>query len=57
MLNILSPVAEDLAGKSYTIFNYLQTQHRIRILIDKYITVKKLHTRLQDLLIQALLSY
>lgn len=52
MLNTLSPVAEDLAGQSYTSPHYLQTQHRISSLIDKYIAVEQLHDRLQDLPIQ-----
>ncbi|MEH1901274.1 MAG: ferritin-like domain-containing protein [Nostoc sp.] len=52
MLNTLSPLAEDLAGQSYPSPHYLQTQHRIRSLIDKYIAVEKLHERLQDLLMQ-----
>lgn len=52
MLNTLSPVREDLAGQSYPSPNYLQTQHRIRSLIDKYIAVEQLHDRLQDLPIQ-----
>jgi DNA-binding transcriptional MerR regulator len=52
MLNILSPIAEDLAGQSYYSPHYLQTQSRIRSLIDKYIAVEKLHDRLQDLPIQ-----
>ena len=52
MLNTISPVAEDLAGQSYAIPNYFQTQHRIRSLIDKYLAVEKLHARLQDLPIQ-----
>ncbi|MEH1894358.1 MAG: ferritin-like domain-containing protein [Nostoc sp.] len=52
MLNTLSPIAEDLAGKSYPSPHYLQTKRRIRSLIDKYIAVEKLHDRLQDLPIQ-----
>lgn len=52
MLNILSPVAEDLAGQSFTSPHYLQTQRRIRSLIDKYLAAEKLHQRLQDLPIQ-----
>ncbi|MEH2239852.1 ferritin-like domain-containing protein [Nostoc sp.] len=52
MLNTLSPVAEELAVKSYPSRHYLQTQHRIRSLIDRYITVEKLHEHLQDLPIQ-----
>jgi hypothetical protein len=52
MLNTLSPITEDLAGKSYPSPHYLQTQRRIRSLIDRYIAVEKLHERLQDLLIQ-----
>lgn len=34
MLNTLSPIAEDLAGQSYHSPHYLQTQRRIRSLID-----------------------
>ncbi|MBC1222270.1 ferritin-like domain-containing protein [Nostoc sp. UCD121] len=52
MLNTLSPITEDLAGQSYPSPHYLQTQRRIRSLIDKYIAVEKLHERLQDLPIQ-----
>jgi DNA-binding transcriptional MerR regulator len=52
MLNTLSPITADLAGKSYSNPHYLQTQRRIRSLIDKYIAVEKLHDRLQDLPIQ-----
>ncbi|MEH2202440.1 ferritin-like domain-containing protein [Nostoc sp.] len=52
MLNTLIPVREDLAGQSYPNPNYLQTQHRIRSLIDRYIAVEQLHDRLQDLPIQ-----
>ncbi|RCJ32962.1 hypothetical protein A6769_26375 [Nostoc punctiforme NIES-2108] len=52
MLNTLSPITEDLAGKSYPSPHYLQTQRRIRSLIDRYIAVEKLHDRLQDLPIQ-----
>ncbi|MBN3891512.1 MAG: ferritin-like domain-containing protein [Nostoc sp. JL31] len=52
MLNTLSPITEDLAGKSYPSPDYLQTQRRIRSLIDRYIAVEKLHERLQDLPIQ-----
>ncbi|MEH2026797.1 ferritin-like domain-containing protein [Nostoc sp.] len=52
MLNTLSPLTEDLAGQSYPSPHYLQTQHRIRSLIDRYIAVEKLHDRLQDLPIQ-----
>ncbi|MEH2421715.1 MAG: ferritin-like domain-containing protein [Nostoc sp.] len=52
MLNTLSPLAEDLAGKSYLSPDYLQTQRRIHSLIDKYVAVEKLHDRLQDLPIQ-----
>jgi hypothetical protein len=52
MLNTLSPLTEDLAGQSYTHPDYLQTQHRLRFLIDKYLAVEKLQDRLQDLPIQ-----
>ncbi|WP_448266266.1 ferritin-like domain-containing protein [Nostoc sp. DSM 114159] len=52
MLNTLSPIAEDLADKSYPSPHYLQTQRRIRSLIDKYLAVEKLHDRLQDLPLQ-----
>ncbi|MEH1917256.1 ferritin-like domain-containing protein [Nostoc sp.] len=52
MLNTLSPITEDLAGKSYPSPHYLKTQRRIRSLIDRYIAVEKLHDRLQDLPIQ-----
>ncbi|MDF5739514.1 MULTISPECIES: ferritin-like domain-containing protein [unclassified Nostoc] len=52
MLNTLSPLAEDLAGKSYPSPDYLQTQRRIHSLIDKYVAVEKLHERLQDLSMQ-----
>ncbi|MEH2288185.1 ferritin-like domain-containing protein [Nostoc sp.] len=52
MLNTFSPITEDLAGKSYPIPHYLQTQRRIRSLINKYITVEKLDERLQDLPLQ-----
>ncbi|MFN6482035.1 MULTISPECIES: ferritin-like domain-containing protein [unclassified Nostoc] len=52
MLNTLSPLTEDLASKSYPIPDYLQTQRRIRSLIDKYIAVEKLDDRLQDLPLQ-----
>lgn len=52
MLNTPSPISKDLAGESYTSPHYLQTQHRIHSLIDKYIAVEKLHDRLQDLPIQ-----
>ncbi|MCC5622474.1 ferritin-like domain-containing protein [Nostoc sp. CHAB 5715] len=52
MVNTLSPIAEDLAGQSYPNPHYLQTQRRIRSLIDKYLAVEKLHDRLQDLPIQ-----
>ncbi|MDZ7991924.1 MAG: ferritin-like domain-containing protein [Nostoc sp. EfeVER01] len=52
MLNALSPLAEDLADKSSPSPHYLQTQQRIRSLIDKYIAVEKLHDRLQDLPLQ-----
>ncbi|MHC5857358.1 ferritin-like domain-containing protein [Nostoc sp.] len=52
MLNTLSPIREDLAGKSYPSPDYLQTQRRICSLIDRYIAVEKLHDRLQDLPIQ-----
>jgi len=52
MLNILSPITEDLAGQSYARPHYFQTQHRLRSLIDKYLAVEKLHDRLQDLPLQ-----
>ncbi|MDZ8054131.1 MAG: ferritin-like domain-containing protein [Aulosira sp. ZfuVER01] len=52
MLNTLSPGAEDLAGQSFPSPHYLQTQRRIRSLIDKYLGVEKLRDRLQDLPIQ-----
>ncbi|MBD2521463.1 ferritin-like domain-containing protein [Nostoc sp. FACHB-133] len=52
MLNTFSPITEDLAGQSYPSPHYLQTQRRIRSLIDRYIAVEKLHERLQDLSIQ-----
>ncbi|MBE8998028.1 ferritin-like domain-containing protein [Nostoc sp. LEGE 12447] len=52
MLNTLSPITEDLAGQSYPSPHYLQIQHRIRSLIDRYIAVEKLHERLQDLPLQ-----
>ncbi|ACC80605.1 hypothetical protein [Nostoc punctiforme] len=52
MLNALSPITEDLAGQSYPSPHYLQTQRRIRSLIDRYIAVEQLHDRLQDLPIQ-----
>jgi len=52
MLNTLNPLTEDLAGQSCPSPHYLQTQRRIRSLIDKYIAVEQLHDRLQDLPIQ-----
>ncbi|OUL34447.1 hypothetical protein BV372_13655 [Nostoc sp. T09] len=52
MLNTLSPLAEDLVGQSYTSPGYLQTQRRIRSLIDRYLAVEKLRDRLEDLPIQ-----
>ncbi|MBW4644977.1 MAG: ferritin-like domain-containing protein [Goleter apudmare HA4340-LM2] len=52
MLHTLVPLTEDLAGQSHPNPSYLQTQRRIRFLIDKYLTVEKLRDRLEDLPIQ-----
>jgi hypothetical protein len=52
MLNTLNPIAEDKAGQSHPSPHYLQTQRRIRSLIDRYIAVEKLHDRLRDLPLQ-----
>ena len=52
MLDTPSPITKDLADQSYPSPHYLQTQRRIRSLIDKYIAVEKLHERLEDLPIQ-----
>ncbi|MBH8573870.1 ferritin-like domain-containing protein [Nostocaceae cyanobacterium CENA369] len=52
MLNTLSPVAENLADKSYTCPHYFQIQGRIRSLTNRYLAVEKLQDRLEDLLSQ-----
>jgi hypothetical protein len=52
MVNTTSPLTEDLAGETYTSPNYWQTQHRLHSLIDHYVSIEKLHERLQDLPIQ-----
>ncbi|AFY50298.1 hypothetical protein Nos7524_4550 [Nostoc sp. PCC 7524] len=49
MVNTTSPLTEDLAGQTHTSPNYWQTQHRLRSLIDHYVSSEKLHERLQDL--------
>lgn len=49
MVNTLSPIHADLAGKRYSNPHYFQIQRRITYLIDTYITPKKLNNRLEDL--------
>ncbi len=52
MLKAPSPLTEDLAGERYPSPHYLLTQRRLCFLIDRYITVEKLHDRLRDLQVQ-----
>lgn len=49
MVNTLSPLHADLAGKRYSNPHYFQIQRRITSLIDNYLAVEKLKNRLQDL--------
>jgi len=52
MLNTLSPIAEDLASQRYTQRHIFPKQRRIRLLIDSYLEIEKLHDRLRDLQLQ-----
>ncbi|MFB2770924.1 ferritin-like domain-containing protein [Pelatocladus sp. BLCC-F211] len=52
MLINTSPPTEDLAGQLYPEPDYLQTQRRIKSLIDKYLSHEQLCDRLQDLPLQ-----
>ncbi|MCF4970105.1 ferritin-like domain-containing protein [Nostoc sp. CMAA1605] len=49
MVNTTTPLAEDLAGQSYTSPSYWQIQQRLRSLIDNYVATEKLQERLEDL--------
>ncbi|ALF54188.1 hypothetical protein ACX27_17245 [Nostoc piscinale CENA21] len=49
MVHTTSPLAEDLAGKSYTLPNYWQIQQHLCSLIDDYVASEKLQERLEDL--------
>ncbi|MBW4689118.1 MAG: ferritin-like domain-containing protein [Komarekiella atlantica HA4396-MV6] len=49
---MLSPLAEDLAGKNYPHPDYFHNQRRILSLIDSYLAAEKLHYRLRDLQLQ-----
>ncbi|MGJ5674463.1 MAG: ferritin-like domain-containing protein [Nostochopsis sp.] len=52
MLITTSPLTEDLAGRLYSQPHYFQTQHRIKSLIDRYLSHEQLCDRLQDLPLQ-----
>ena len=52
MVNILSPLHADLAGKKHSNPHYFQIQRRITSLINNYLTIEKLNHRLEDLPLQ-----
>lgn len=52
MLNILSPITEDVTIQSHYHQNFWQIQRHIHSLIDHYLSVEKLQERLEDLPIQ-----